>query len=288
MGRRARRWAGPALTALVLVVTVGCGGQPAPPVELAAPDAAATEAPEPPPTTAAVDPAGAPSARASLGAAPRPSAKPTPSRTRRPDAPRPPVRELTETGAPPAPPAPAANTCPPSYRGRAVSRAQAKAALTEAASRTYWPVSAPEIKIPLALVKAVAWQESGWQSNIVACDGGIGLMQIQPETAAWMNQRFEQDYDVSDHRDNAYLGGTYLAWLTKKIGDTHFRSDYRLDASRCTGAANSCLLNAVIAAYNFGIGAVIPQEEKGPVVIPNAGYVDNVRTLMRTCACLGF
>ncbi|SCL24018.1 Transglycosylase SLT domain-containing protein [Micromonospora inyonensis] len=187
---------------------------------------------------------------------------------------------------PPPPPKPAPSGCQPTYSGTQASRAQVKSALADAAARTYWPTSAPDIRIPLNLVKATAWQESGWQSNIVACDGGIGLMQVMPGTADWMNQRFGQSYDVRDYRDNAYLGGTYLAWLTKYIGDMYFDADYRLDADLCSAELDSCLLNAVIAAYNYGHHAVAREGE--PLTVPNPGYVRNVRALMTECVCLDY
>ena len=79
------------------------------------------------------------------------------------------------------------------------------------------------------LLKATAWQESGWQSNIYACDGGVGLLQVMPDTADWMNQRFERATRSTTYQDNAYLGATYLAWATKYIGDMYFESDFRLD-----------------------------------------------------------
>src|SRR2546430_1319176 len=83
-----------------------------------------------------------------------------------------------------------------------------------------WPASAgrygnsrPQITVPARLVYAVAWQESGWQSTIMACDGGIGTMQVMPNTATWMNQRFGTSFDVHALSGNAFLGGQYLAWL---------------------------------------------------------------------------
>ncbi len=161
-----------------------------------------------------------------------------------------------------------------------------RSALANAAAKTYWPTSAPDIRIPSALVKATAWQESGWQSTIVACDGGIGLMQVMPATADWMNQRFGQNYDVRDYRDNAYLGANYLAWLTKYIGDLYFDGDYRLDATLCSAELDSCLLNAVIASYNYGHAAVASGES--PITIPNPRYVGNVRALMTECVCLAY
>jgi hypothetical protein len=41
------------------------------------------------------------------------------------------------------------------------------------------------------------------KSNIVACDGGIGLMQVMPATADYVNQRFERNYDINRYTDNA-------------------------------------------------------------------------------------
>ncbi|GIJ38921.1 transglycosylase SLT domain-containing protein [Micromonospora andamanensis] len=300
MGRGGARWGVAVVAAMLLLTGGGCATVGTPAAEVPAPVALPEEAPD-----AAGEPSGSavpqeasatPSAVESMGAAPKatPSASASPSPSKRSPkpkrttatAPRAVPKPPTETKVPPAPPKPAPSSCEPSYKGDQASRAQAKAALTEAAGRTYWPTSAPDISIPLSLIKATAWQESGWQSNIVACDGGIGLMQVMPDTATWMNQRFGQSYDVWDYRDNAYLGGTYLAWLTKYIGDMYFDADYRLDADLCTSELNSCLLNAVIAAYNYGHGAVA--REGQPLTVPNPSYVRNVRALMSECVCLGF
>ncbi|GIJ27630.1 hypothetical protein Vqi01_27920 [Micromonospora qiuiae] len=304
MGRNVTRL-GIALVAGVLLLTGGaCARADGPGQELPAPVALPGDLPaeatpsgspepdEPAATPAAVESMGAaPKAKASASASAKasasPSAKPAPKPKRTATAPRAVPKPPTETNLPPKPPKPPAEGCKPSYKGEQASRAQVKTALTNAAGRTYWPTSAPDIRIPLNLIKATAWQESGWQSNIVACDGGIGLMQVMPDTATWMNQRFGQSYDVWDYRDNAYLGATYLAWLTKYIGDMYFDADYRLDAALCTpGELDSCLLNAVIAAYNFGHGAVA--REGQPLAIPNPTYVRNVRALMTECVCLGY
>ncbi|BCJ61285.1 lytic transglycosylase domain-containing protein [Micromonospora endophytica] len=299
MGRRVTGL-GMAFVAGLLLLTGGaCARTDAPAAELPAPvalpeDLPGTVTPSGPAlpddvtaTPVAVESMGAaPSASASAGSA-SPSAKPAPKPKRTVTAPRKVPKPPVETEVPPQPPKPPASGCEPSYEGKEASRAQVKAALSDAAERTYWPTSAPDIRIPLNLIKATAWQESGWQSHIVACDKGIGLMQVMPDTATWMNQRFGQSYDVWDYRDNAYLGGTYLAWLTKYIGDMYFDADYRLDAGLCTsGVLDSCLLNAVIAAYNYGHGAVA--REGQPLAIPNPSYVRNVRALMTECVCLDY
>jgi soluble lytic murein transglycosylase-like protein len=69
------------------------------------------------------------------------------------------------------------------HEGKKVTRAQAKSALTAAAAKIYWPTKAPTLKLSADLVKSIAWHESGWQSDIVNCDGGRGLMQVMPDTA---------------------------------------------------------------------------------------------------------
>ncbi|MEU4338602.1 lytic transglycosylase domain-containing protein [Micromonospora lupini] len=273
---------------------VGCAGKGERPQDQAAPvsvsEGPTEEAPvdeaadEPSPSASAVAAMGAAPSR-SASASPTPSKKPTRSTNAAPK-PRAVAKPPTETKVPPPPPKPAPSSCKPSYKGTQASRADVKAALSAAAGRTYWPSSAPELKVPLDLVKATAWQESGWQSNIYACDGGVGLMQVMPGTATWMNQRFEQSYDIADYQDNAYLGANYLAWLTKYIGDMYFEADYRLDADLCTAELDSCLLNAVISAYNYGHGAVA--QEGKPLAIPNPSYVRNVRALMTECVCLGY
>ncbi|MFD2763097.1 lytic transglycosylase domain-containing protein [Micromonospora eburnea] len=294
MRRGIGRWATASVALLLAVGIAGCGGEERPPSEVAADlpsevpvEVAADQPTEAPPAVEAMGVA--PSTKPSPSATPKSSPKPKPTRTSTGPLTKP--KPPTETKVPPPPPKPVDSDCKPSYRGTKATTSQVKAALSDAAAKTYWPTSAPDIKIPLKLVKATAWQESGWQSNIVACDGGIGLMQVMPGTATWMNQRFGQSYDINDYRDNAFLGANYLAWLTKYIGDMYFGDEppemrYRLDASLCTGELNSCLLNAVISAYNYGHGAVA--REGKPIAIPNPQYVYNVRELMNTCECLSY
>lgn len=268
-----------ATLALLAVAATGCGsnsesGAAAP---AAATQRAATE------TGAATSP---PAVIAEgLGGATTVKPSPTRSATKAPR-PRPSRKPPTETLLPPAVPKPSPSDCKPKYVGTQATRAQVKQALTDAAGRTYWPTSAPSITVPLNLVKAVAWQESGWQSNIVACDGGIGLMQLMMPTVGYVNQRFDQSYDVNNYGDNATLGANYLAWLIKYFGDVYFAGDYTLSVDGdCAANTAPCLINAVIAGYNYGYGAV--DTDQG-LVIPNPRYVQNVRALMTECECLAF
>lgn len=167
--------------------------------------------------------------------------------------------------------------------GKEVSKRKVKAALMAAAAKKYWPTSAPGLKVPSKLVLATAWHESGWTSNFVNCDGGRGLMQVMPDTEAFINQRFEQSYSSRDYRQNAVLGANYLAWLTKAFGDQYFKGDYDLSPSKCRSHSKLCLLNLVIAGYNQGRGAVDEAYARKESAHPE--YVDITRSLMESCYC---
>jgi hypothetical protein len=167
--------------------------------------------------------------------------------------------------------------------GKAISKTSAKSALNAAAAKHYWPTSAPSLTVPSDVVRAVAWNESGWQSNVVNCDGGFGLMQLMPDTVSMINNRFEQSYDVKDYKQNAILGANYLAWLTKYIGDNYFAGNYSLSTSKCASTSSWCLLNAVIAAYHAGVGTI--EQAASSKKLPSTQYVYVVRSLMKSCFC---
>jgi hypothetical protein len=228
---------------------------------------------EPPPLAVAASAAG-PSATRSEP----PTATPSPSAkaSSRPPSARP-TRSLAppkETRLPPPPPPPAPTGCQPSYRGTSAAKTLVKQKLTAASQRAF-SRSVPSLRIPAKLLYAVAWQESGWQSAIIACDGGIGTMQVMPDTATWMNNTYETNWDVNAVEGNVMLGGQLLAWLTKYFGDQ--LGTYDLNA------ADTTLLDAVISAYNVGPGNV--DLARGRDGIVNWQYVNNVRALMVNCPC---
>ncbi|MCA1702249.1 MAG: LysM peptidoglycan-binding domain-containing protein [Actinobacteria bacterium] len=62
-----------------------------------------------------------------------------------------------------------------------------------------------------SLVKAVAWQESGWHQNVVSSAGAIGVMQVMPDTADYVNESLGGgNLNAHRTRDNVELGVTYL------------------------------------------------------------------------------
>jgi soluble lytic murein transglycosylase-like protein len=125
------------------------------------------------------------------------------------------------------------------------------------------------ITVPAALMEAVAWQESGWQSDIASCDGGNGVMQIQQATASWMNKRFGTSYDYTTLSGNVAIGAEYLEWLIAYFGENSFGHHYDI--------TDPDLLAAVAGAYNAGPNAV--QFANGHTVV--SSYAANVMALMR-------
>ncbi|MFJ7905862.1 transglycosylase SLT domain-containing protein [Kitasatospora sp. NPDC096204] len=198
----------------------------------------------------------------------------------------------------PPPPAPSTPHVPPAQSGCAPSKPrpdEAKetvgAALATAASQsrtlrlgTGGTDQLPPL--PVNLVKAIAWQESGWQSGIVACDGGIGTMQVMPNTVSWMNGKFGTTSDPAALAGNVQLGTQLLDWLVAYYGDSSFGGKYDLSPDPATG--KTPLLDLVVSAYNAGAGNVhynvvidpATGEAVGSLAIPNPAYVANVKALM--------
>ncbi|MEN3305722.1 MAG: hypothetical protein V7603_1924, partial [Micromonosporaceae bacterium] len=219
-----------------------------------------------PPESGAAVPADSPSDVAEPSPPPSPST--SPSRKPRPK----PSRKPVKVAKPPAPPKKPVS-CPSTRSGTAAARGTVKSALTTAAALRPWGSSSP-VSVPLSLVEAVGWQETSWQSNLISCVGAIGVMQLTPSTAAWMNQRFGLSYDLHTVSGNAALGSAHLQWLVKYFGDVYFQSNYDLTV---VDPNNPTLLDAVIAAYNVGFGAV--DTAKG-LKIPNRPYVNAVERWM--------
>jgi hypothetical protein len=171
----------------------------------------------------------------------------------------------------PLPPPPHQSTpgCPPTHSGNPAAKTEVQSALVSAGATQYWqgvrnppmengntdPSGTPtptgpaaQITLPTKLVEAIAWQESGWDSDITSCDGGVGTMQIMSATASWMNQRFGTSYDYKTVSGNAEIGSEYLEWLVAYFGENYFGYNYDL--------SDPDLLAAVIGAYNAGASNV--------------------------------
>ena len=67
-----------------------------------------------------------------------------------------------------------------------------------------------------ALIAAVIQVESGFSPAAVSKKGAVGLMQIMPDTAAWVSARLGESVaqeDLVDPKVNIHLGTYYLRYL---------------------------------------------------------------------------
>ncbi len=238
-------------------------------------------------------PTASPSARAKPSPTKKPTPKPTPTK-------KPPAAERPPAPTPIPSPSPG---CTPTYSGPKAPIADVKQALETAAQRQYWvgvvpPADLngplPVITVPINLMKAIAWQESGWQSTIIACDGGIGTMQIMPGTRDKVNLRFGENFNVNTLDGNTAIGAAYIEWLIMYFGLYYFGAfDLSATAPVGDGGATMRLLDVVVSAYNVGPGNVedLKGTEDGSddtLSIPNQSYVNNVKALMTNCVCLTY
>jgi LysM repeat protein len=75
--------------------------------------------------------------------------------------------------------------------------------------------------VDASLVRAVAWQESGWNPSVVSHAGAVGVMQLMPGTARWIGRDvLGRPIDRHSTGDNIDGGVAFLAWLLRRTGDT--------------------------------------------------------------------
>ncbi|MGH2417219.1 MAG: lytic transglycosylase, partial [Candidatus Limnocylindria bacterium] len=139
-----------------------------------------------------------------------------------------------------------ASGMPASMAARVADRAVVRQVITEEANR---------YGVPVAFALAVAWQESGWQQEVVSHAGAVGVMQLMPDTAEWVGEAMlGHPVQINDTRHNIRAGVRLLAYyLDRYAGDR----------------------NRVLAAYYQGQAAV---DRHGiyPVSVP---YIGSISTL---------
>ena len=114
---------------------------------------------------------------------------------------------------------------------------------------------AAHYNLSLPLLEAVAWEESGWQQNVVSPTGAVGVGQIEPYTASFISDDIVgAPLNPASVSDNIRLSAAFLSYLADVEGE-----------NRC----------ATIAAYYEG-----PLNLQAMGVIPQAQqYVANVEAL---------
>lgn len=69
------------------------------------------------------------------------------------------------------------------------------------------------------LVLSIIRVESSFRENAVSPYGAVGLMQVTPDTAEWLNKKYRTNFDVNNPSDNIALGCMYLQYLLEKDGN---------------------------------------------------------------------
>ncbi|GAC1364371.1 MAG: hypothetical protein NVSMB32_06870 [Actinomycetota bacterium] len=74
-------------------------------------------------------------------------------------------------------------------------------------------------KVDPALMKALAWQESGWQQSVVSPVGAVGVMQVMPETSRFTSATLlQRPVNTSNPAANVETGVAFFAYLLDQAG----------------------------------------------------------------------
>jgi hypothetical protein len=72
--------------------------------------------------------------------------------------------------------------------------------------------------VPLDLIEAEAWQESGWSNSAVSPDGAVGIGQLLPATAVFVNQALGTKLLLTVPSDNIRMMAAFLGYLLRATG----------------------------------------------------------------------
>ena len=73
--------------------------------------------------------------------------------------------------------------------------------------------------VPVALVEATCWWESGWQEDEVSVTGAVGVCQIEPAAAQTVRRLVgDATLDRRSASDNIEMSAAYLRWLLDETG----------------------------------------------------------------------
>jgi N-acetylmuramoyl-L-alanine amidase len=109
---------------------------------------------------------------------------------------------------------------------------------------------ANQVGVDPAVVKAVAWMESGWQQGVVSPTGAIGLMQVEPYTGEWVSK---------------YLAGRTL--------------NLRIAADNVL--AGTLLLHHVLGVHHGDVAAALAAYYQGDESIGRHGLHDDTKRYQR-------
>ena len=127
-------------------------------------------------------------------------------------------QQLNLSAAPAPPPLPTLRTKPatpkPPRRVSAKLPAKLRAAPQRLALMGHFDEQAAAFGIPADLLKATAWQESGWQNDKVSSTNAVGVGQLMPDTIAFVNDiLLRARLDPGKPEDNIRMSARFLRYL---------------------------------------------------------------------------
>lgn len=70
-----------------------------------------------------------------------------------------------------------------------------------------------------AFIKAIAWQESGWNQSARSSAGAVGVMQVLPSTGRWVSTYLvRRPLDLRKTSDNITAGVAFISYLWRLTG----------------------------------------------------------------------
>lgn len=97
--------------------------------------------------------------------------------------------------------------------------AQLSASPDRLALQPYFAEWAGHYGVPTALVEAIAWQESGWQQDVVSSAQAVGVGQLLPSTAQFVQDNLAGGpLDITSPSDNIRMSAAFLSYLDRTEG----------------------------------------------------------------------
>lgn len=114
-------------------------------------------------------------------------------------------------------------------------------------------------EIPVDLLMAIAWQESGWNNAAVSHKGAVGIGQIMPATGVWIaNDLIGQPaLDANNPEDNIRMSARFIRWLLDYTGDeqmaiaSYYQGPGSVSQGELFGSTESYLANVEVHRQFF-------------------------------------
>ena len=109
--------------------------------------------------------------------------------------------------------------------------------------------------IPADLLMAMAYQESGWQNDVVSSAGAVGIGQLLPTTSDWIASELigRPELDPDDPEDNIRMSARFLRWLIIRMGsESRALAGYFQGPTSVSARGTYAVTDAYVASVTAG------------------------------------